>query len=238
MLRFVDGDVPGPGDHPGPLAAAVLAAHPEVVVGSGRVQAWAAGSGIDPADRAQQLGRVLAATQQGLPAVLDAGAVMVRDDLGPHVVLTPHAGEMADLLTSRGVPTTRAQVEASPLATARTAHQVTGATILLKGPSTVVVGPGVVYAQADGPAWLATAGAGDVLTGLLGALLAARAEQVPDNPRLVATLAALAALVHGRAATRANPGGPVTAGDVARAIPATVAALLSGGLGNNSALTG
>ncbi len=244
MVRFVDEH-----DDAGPLAAAVLAARPEVVVGAGRVQAWAAGSGVDPADPARRddLAAVLAAARAGVPAVLDAGALVGAERLGPHVVLTPHAGELADLLTARGVTptargvtptagtttadtgsagTTRAQVEAAPLAAARAAHQATGATVLLKGSTTVVVGPGVVYTQADGPAWLATAGAGDVLTGILGALLAGCAPQVAADPALPAALAAAAALVHGRAAHRANPGGPVAAAAVAAVVPAVVAELL------------
>ncbi|MCL2454810.1 MAG: bifunctional ADP-dependent (S)-NAD(P)H-hydrate dehydratase/NAD(P)H-hydrate epimerase [Micrococcales bacterium] len=228
MVRFVDVR-----DRPGPLAASVLAARPEVVVGAGQVQAWAAGSGIDPADpsRRDDLARVLAAAHDGVPVVLDAGALLCapRDErLGPHVVLTPHPGELADLLTRWGIPTTRAQVEAAPLAAASAAHGHTGATVALKGSSTVVVGPGATFAQADASAWLATAGTGDVLTGVLGALLSGCAERIGDDPSLPATLAALAALVHGRAAHRANPGGPVGALDVARAVPTTVAALLAG----------
>ena len=78
--------------------------------------------------------------------------------------------------------------------------------MLLKGATTLVVAPGrgaTAWSQADAPAWLATAGAGDVLAGLLGTLLAAG---------LAADEAgASAALVHGVAADRANPGGPVRA---------------------------
>ena len=65
------------------------------------------------------------------------------------------------------------------------------------------------------------------LAGVLGALLAGRADDVRAEPALAARLAAAAALVHGLAATRANPGGPVAAGAVARAVPATVSRLLT-----------
>jgi len=104
--------------------------------------------------------------------------------------------------------------------------------VLLKGHTTLVVGAGgAVFAQDDAPAWLATAGAGDVLAGLLGALLAAHADDVVADPALVPAVAACAALVHGRAARTANPDGPVAALDVARALPGTVRALLATGAG-------
>ena len=274
MVRYLGPDV---------AARAVLAARPEVVVGDGRVQAWAIGSGVDPtrvpaadptAEQVERLRRVLArAVAHSVPTVADAGALaLLPERLPPWVVVTPHAGELARLLTARLGMTrpgmagagaeaeaaiarrdsarldsaepdvagrgpggdgpdgsiTRAQIEAEPLRWARLAHELTGATVLLKGEVTVVVGPhGAVYAQADGPAWLATAGAGDVLTGVLGALLASRATDVVEDPTLAAALAAAAALVHGRAAHLANPGGPVSALAVAAAVPATVAGLLT-----------
>lgn len=213
------------------VSAAVLAARPEVVVGDGRVQAWAIGPGVDPADRApaarvrDALAIALAAAQ---PVVLDAGALaLLPQRLPARVVLTPHAGELAQLLAGRGQDVDRAAVEAAPVRWARRAHELTGATVLLKGATTVVVGAGgALYAQRSGPAWLATAGAGDVLTGLLGALLAGRAADIAEDPSLAAALAAAAAFVHGRAAHRANPGGPVCGLAVADALPATIAAIL------------
>lgn len=94
---------------------------------------------------------------------------------------------------------------------------------MLKGAWSIVVGPdGTAYSQNDGPAWLATAGSGDVLAGLLGSLLAAG---------LPATSAgALAALVHGVAAQEANPGGPIRALRVAEALPQAIAGLLRAGI--------
>lgn len=220
----------------GDVADLVVARRPEVVTGTGRVQAWTLGPGVSAEDAAQRR-RVEHAfdgiVHRGEPAVVDAGALdLLPPHVGPHVVLTPHAGELARLLADRGgrddrVP--REAVEAEPLRWARRAHELTGATVLLKGAVTVVVGPhGVAYAQADAPPWLATAGAGDVLAGLLGAMLAGRDADVHDDPTLPAALAAGAALVHGLAADRANPCGPVAARGVAQAIPATVAALLAG----------
>ncbi len=210
----------------GDVGPAVVAAHPEVVAGEGQVQAWTLGPGVDAHDEAQTA-RIATALRTGLPAVVDAGALPhLPERVGPHVVLTPHAGELVRLLAGRGVTAEREEVVAAPLAFARRAHELTGATILLKGAVTVVVGPGAVYAQAEAPAWLATAGAGDVLAGLLGALLAGRSADAVADPSLTARLAAVAASVHGRAAHVANPGGPVSASAVADALPATIAALV------------
>ncbi|WP_434063474.1 bifunctional ADP-dependent NAD(P)H-hydrate dehydratase/NAD(P)H-hydrate epimerase [Pengzhenrongella frigida] len=214
------------------VTAVVLAARPEVVAGQGRVQAWVLGPGLDPDDHAQAarardaLARALATA---VPAVVDAGALTVLPDLlAPWVVLTPHAGELAQLLAERGEAVERTAIEAAPLHWARRAHELTGATVLLKGATTVVVGVGgAVYAQDYAPAWLATAGAGDVLAGLLGAMLAGRGQDVVEEPSLAAALAAAAALVHGLAAHRAQPGGPVSALAVADALPATIAAILA-----------
>lgn len=224
MVRHVAGDT---------VRRAVVAAHPEVVAGPSvdvRVQSWVVGPGLDDDD--EQTGRASAALAhaiaQHLPVVVDAGGLdLLPEHLGPLVVITPHAGELARLLTVRGVDVDRAAVTAQPLRWARAAHERTGATVLLKGATTVVVGPGVVLSQADAPAWLATAGAGDVLAGVIGALLAGRAADLSADRSLVARLAAAAALVHGRAAHLAVPGGPVSAGAVAAALPATVSGVLN-----------
>ncbi len=224
MIRYVG---------PASVGAAVLAVRPEVVLGPGRVQAWLLGPGVDPRDdeQADRVRSALASVlHDGLPTVLDAGALALAPrTLAPWVVLTPHAGELAALLTGWGETVDRAGVEAEPLRWARRAHALCGATVLVKGATTVVVGAqGAVYAQAEAPVWLATAGAGDVLAGVLGALLAGRADEAIQDPTLVAALAAAAASVHGRAAGAAVPGGPVTALAVAHALPATIAGVLRG----------
>jgi hydroxyethylthiazole kinase-like uncharacterized protein yjeF len=215
----------------------VRARWPEAVVGPGRVQAWVLGSGIDPDADDGQAEAVVGALGQGLPTVLDAGALalldrpVVRGLLGPHTVLTPHAGELARLLSSitpasaswgsGGPMVTRAQVQADPLDHARRAAELTGATVLLKGANTVIVtADGRCRSQADATSWLATAGAGDVLAGVLGTLLAAGLD--PSDA------AGLAAMVHGRSAVTASAGGPIVADDVIAALPGTIAALLGG----------
>jgi len=77
------------------------------------------------------------------------------------------------------------------------------------------------------PTWLAAAGAGDALGGILGALIATHAAEAVTKVTQLAELAAAAALLNGLAATRASAGGPQTILDLCRAIPATVADVLS-----------
>ncbi|MEP6798239.1 MAG: NAD(P)H-hydrate dehydratase, partial [Lapillicoccus sp.] len=188
------------------------------------------GSGSDSDGAIQQRDHALAALASDLPVVVDAGALALVDRREAPTLLTPHAGELATLLTRLEAgpdgagEVTRAAVTSSPLAHARAAAERTGATVLLKGAHTLVVGPdpaAPVRCQADAPPWLATAGAGDVLGGLLGTLLAAGLSPLDAG--------SLGALVHGVAAERTSAGGPLRMTEVARAIPATVAGLLTRG---------
>ncbi len=191
----------------GRAAREVLAVHPEVVVGTGQVQAWVVGSGGGAAaDLA--LAEALA---EGLPVVVDADALShVNKRLGPSAILTPHAGELARIM---GVD--RAKVEAEQLAHAREAARRFDSVVLLKGRRTLAAHPdGRVRISATGVPWLATAGAGDVLAGLVGSLLAGGLSPYDA--------ASAGAWLHGAAATLASRGGPITAGAVAAAIPEAV----------------
>jgi len=229
MVRYL-----GPPD----VADLVRRSCPEVVCGSGsaadaHVQAWLLGPGVDEHAH-EQLERVRDAAATGLPVVADAGALpALPRDLDPRFVLTPHAGELGTLLARYGAAPGRPGVEGATLAAARQASALTGATVLLKGATTLVAAPsGAVFSQADATPWLATAGSGDVLAGILGALLA----QLAGVPGTFASLGiraddrwagigALAASVHGRAGSLASDGGPVTASDVAQSVRGVMAKL-------------
>ncbi|HST72498.1 MAG TPA: NAD(P)H-hydrate epimerase [Kocuria rosea] len=213
--------------------ALVCLTSPEVVASEDhphdvRVQAWVVGPGAvgDPAQEA----RIDAVLTGPHPAVVDAGALTAAaraaadGALGPGKVLTPHAGELAQVLAwlaALGVgedAPDRAQVEAEPLRWARAAARATGAVVVLKGATTLVADPGgLVLSQADGSPWLATAGSGDTLAGIMGTALAHCAEH-PDlfaaagewarGDARFAVAAALAVAVHGYA-SRADGLGPV-----------------------------
>ncbi|PZF60006.1 NAD(P)H-hydrate dehydratase [Curtobacterium sp. MCSS17_008] len=205
----------------------VLTRRPEVVSGVGRVQAWLVGSGIS-AGSLDELDPSTAeafrhASDDGVPVVVDAGAIPLVD-LGPLAVLTPHAGELAPVIDAE-----RADVERDPADAALRAAVATGSVVLLKGEATHVATPdgSVRLVASSATPWLAAAGAGDVLGGVLGALVATRqgaAEAAGGtlSPSDLAHLAASAAVVHGVAARRASRGGPFTMTALVEQLPGVV----------------
>jgi hydroxyethylthiazole kinase-like uncharacterized protein yjeF len=241
LVRVVTGTVP---------AAVVRQAWPEAVLtvypqdnpgwdltgDVGRVQAWVAGPGMGTGpDAAARLAAVLATD---LPVLVDADGLTIlsqHPDLLPRTaptVITPHAGELGRLLD-----TDPAAIEARRLDHARRAAERLGLTVLLKGSTTVVASPGAptVLVNPTGTPWLATAGSGDVLSGLAGALLA----QGLEPPWAAVT----AAYLHGLAARLAAAGAgapagagadpeapadaPIGAFDVVTALPAAIRSVVS-----------
>jgi len=197
------------------LSQRVVDRAPEVVAGRGRVQAWVVGPGSGDDAEAQ----LAMALEDGVPVVVDASALQhIPDRFDVPALLTPHAGELAAMLG-----TTRDEVEADPLGHATAAAERWNATVLLKGRRTIVAQAGApTRVNRSGSAWLATAGAGDVLAGFAGSLLAAGLD-----PR---DAGSVAAYLHGVASVQANPDGPVVATDVAYELPATVADFVQGNL--------
>ncbi|MDX3760670.1 NAD(P)H-hydrate dehydratase [Streptomyces mirabilis] len=198
----------------GPAADAVISRFPETLVSdqgparAGRVQAWVVGPGVG--DDASAVAQVLGAD---VPVLVDADGLRLADRSAVRArtaptLMTPHAGEAAALL---GV--SRESVEAARLASARELALRYGATVLLKGSTTLVADPagGAVRVNPTGTAWLATAGSGDVLSGLAGSLLAAGLSALDAG--------SVGAYLHGLAGRLAADGAPLGAHDVAAAIP-------------------
>ncbi len=201
----------------------VLQRRPEAVTAEGRVQAWVVGSGQD----ADRLDEVSAASRDDaladpVPTVIDAGALTFADRARGTRVLVPHAGELATLLGRE-----RAEVRADPQGLALEAAARFDAVVLLKGHTTYVAdADGGILEVACAPAWTATAGTGDALAGVLGALLATHALEVEADAASAAPLAATAAVLHGLAAERASGGGPFTVLDLCAELPAVIRGLL------------
>lgn len=191
----------------GTAAAEVVSHWPEVIATSshasaGRVQAWVVGPGFGTDETSAAA--LVFALETDLPVIVDADGLtilsahpeIVQGRRAP-TVLTPHAGEFARLA---GAPPGDDRIAD----TRRLADRL-GVTVLLKGNVTVVAEPdGPVRLNVAGNAWAATAGSGDVLSGVIGALLAAGA--APGEA------AAAAAFVHARAADlSARDPGPAAA---------------------------
>ncbi|MEU4326494.1 NAD(P)H-hydrate dehydratase [Nonomuraea dietziae] len=183
----------------------------------GRVQAWVVGPGLGTDDWAHELvARVLATD---VPVLVDADALtIVAREKGllrrtAPVLITPHAGELSRLL---GVPADRVAV--ARLEHARRAVAELGVTVLLKGSTTVVAEQDrPVRVNPTGTPWLATGGTGDVLSGVGGTLLAGGLGACDAG--------ACAAFLHGLAGRMAADGAPLTAADVAAAIPLAMRSL-------------
>jgi hydroxyethylthiazole kinase-like uncharacterized protein yjeF len=187
-----------------------------VIEAAGRVQAWVGGPGMGTGDHAAGLLAAVLATS--LPVLVDADGITLlaahRELLSRSAptLITPHAGELARLLGAD-----RADIEAHRLRFATRAAAELGCTVLLKGSTTVIASPAAderVLVNPTGTSWLATAGSGDVLSGLAGALLAQGLEPL--------RAAAAAAYLHGIAARLAAEGAPIGASDVIRALPAAI----------------
>jgi hydroxyethylthiazole kinase-like uncharacterized protein yjeF len=199
----------------------VTGATGEEVGAVGRVQAWLAGPGMGTDEQARR--RLVAVLATDLPVLVDADGLtlvagspaLVAERRAP-TLLTPHAGELARLLRADA-----ADVAGRRIDHARTAARTLRCCVLLKGSTTVIAAAddSPLLVNPTGTGWLATAGTGDVLSGLAGALLAQGLD--------VREAAAAAAFLHGISARYAAggagpfPGGeaPIGAGDVIGALP-------------------
>ncbi len=213
------------------LAHLVLHTTSSAVVQPGKVAAWVVGSGISAKKYSDfttwlrhrwfKLIRL-----QSVPTILDAGALSLAGSLEQPTVITPHSGELATLLSARGVQVTAEAIEGDPKKWVQIAADTLGVTVLLKGASTYVANDEVLIQLPLATPWLATAGSGDVLAGIMGALVATNAIEILNDYNHLAHVAASAAFIHNQAAERASAGGPISAEAIIEAIPTTVAKLL------------
>ncbi len=224
--QLVDAMVMGCGEDD--QRALTTTALPAILAEAARAQAVAVGIGLSTRPHAGWLARELA-THLNRPLVLDADALTALSPAGDRLVpalkqapaarvLTPHLGEMARLT---GVSAT--ELEVRRIDAARGWAQRWGATLVLKGAPTVVASPdGRVSVNPTGTPALATAGTGDVLTGLLTALLAQGLAPY-DAARVAAYVHGLA----GELAEAAHGALGVVASDVVEQLPRALTVLRS-----------
>ena len=214
---------------PDKVSALVIESRPETVLQDGRAQAWVVGSGV-PVNSAEQVTRIrkLAAKENTL--VVDAGALKVIDfkSCVAKCVLTPHAGEAAELLNALGISITRAEVEAEPVKHALLIAKATKQLTVLKGSRTVIaevsdLGIERSFQFDPAPAVLATAGSGDVLAGIIGAMLAANANDILSGKSKLFEVVKAAIDLQAQAAALAAEESTVVALDIAEAVGRVIA---------------
>jgi hydroxyethylthiazole kinase-like uncharacterized protein yjeF len=209
------------------LAHLVLHTCPEVVVQPGPVSAWLLGSGISDL-KYKALTTWLRhrwfelAKRQTMPTVLDAGALYLAGQLSQPTLITPHAGELAKLLNSRGLQVSAEAIEGDPRKWVQVAADTLQVTVLLKGAITFVADSKQLIELPRATPWLATAGTGDVLAGIIAALVATNEVEVLNEHSMFARIAASAAFIHNSAALKASDGGPISATQIIEFIPQTI----------------
>ena len=209
------------------LAHLVLHSNPEVVVQPGPVTAWLAGSGIDSrrfSDFTTWLRHrwFTLISKQSVPTILDAGALHLAGKFDQPTLITPHAGELARLLTQRGMTVTSEAIEGNPKKWAVTASEKLGVVVLLKGSQTVVADSDSIIELPVSTPWLATAGSGDVLAGIVGALVATNYIEILNDRDRLSEVAASAAYIHNSAALLASRDAPISSTQIIKYIPEAI----------------
>jgi hydroxyethylthiazole kinase-like uncharacterized protein yjeF len=213
------------------LAHLVLHSTPSVVVQPGKVTAWLIGSGIE-AKKYSDITTWLRhrwfklATLQSVPTVLDAGALHMAGSLEQPTVITPHSGELSKLLISRGISVSAEAIEGNPKKWVQEAADTLGVTVLLKGSTTYVANDAVLIQLPTATPWLATAGSGDVLAGIIGSLVATNTVEILNDYNHLAAVVASAAFIHARAADAASNGGPINAEAIIDSIPSVISRII------------
>lgn len=176
----------------------ILLSTPQVVTTPGRTDAFVLGSGLPNRGSYLASQKIKLAIKRKIPTVLDAGAIRFATKSHNTTVITPHHGELNQLLASIGIKSNVADIASAPDKWARLTAEKLNLTVLLKGNTTYIANASQVIQLPASPPQLATAGTGDILAGILGALLAINKDVVTDENLI--EIAATAVLVHSLAA--------------------------------------
>lgn len=219
MVRYV-----GPAE----VGRLVLETRPEVVLGAGRAQAWVVGSGVSTnADEQTASIQALLDADSDEVVIIDAGGLeLISKNMraSKRAILTPHEGEARRLL-ARLSPSVSSEL--SRIELAREIQKITGCTVLLKGAQSLIVDGQSEFTCPEAPGELATAGTGDVLAGIIGALAALNASEIRRGEISLLQVTAASVEVHTRAATNLAMRGPIAALDLANAVSQAVVELRS-----------
>ena len=201
------------------LAHLVLHQSPEAVVQPGPVTAWLAGSGIhhkkyDDFTTFLRHRWFSLLKRQSVPTVLDAGALHLAGTLTQPTLITPHSGELSRLLAQHRLVVSSELIEADPITWAQKSSELLNVTVLLKGSKTVVAQGSRVITLPKATPFLATAGSGDVLAGIIGALVATNYIEILNSSEQLADVAATGAYIHNQAALLASRGAPISASNI------------------------
>ncbi|MFM7014613.1 MAG: NAD(P)H-hydrate dehydratase [Actinomycetota bacterium] len=200
----------------------VLSNRPEVVLGIQKANALVLGSGISESGDEAQNENLSLSVGLDLPLVIDAGAISILDleSINSPAIITPHAGEAERLFAQLGHSRKRIDIEANPAGSAWELANLTGKLVLLKGSLSVLALKGEEPIESGpGSPHLATAGTGDVLAGMIGALAAKYVAATGNITNLILRdIALVASQLHSEAAELAAAKGEFGASKIAGAI--------------------
>ena len=215
MVRFLGERTP---------AELVLARRPETVTVSGAVDAWLVGSGMESSpDLNPDLSDLARAVLGTRPVVVDAGGLGLLGHVTAPAIITPHEGELERLVPREGAEREEWAAKAA---------DALGVVVVLKGHETLIATPEepsggrFLVKVTSRTTWLATAGTGDVLAGIIGAVLATHSVKRVPGMQELGQIAATGVYLHGKAAEVAGEDGPFPALEVAEASALAVAETL------------
>ena len=204
MIRFLTGEKD--------LNYLVLEKSAEIVINDGQVQAWLIGSGIEKnGGKLKTRRKIKKALNQNLPVVLDAGAINFVTMIDANSIITPHYKELQELFAANSTQVSLAEIKKDPAKWAKKASLEFKTTVLLKGNTTVICDAKNLVEVKQGNPFLATAGTGDVLSGILGSLVATNYLRLKNKTISLLEIAQAAVIIHQEASLEASNSGPISA---------------------------
>lgn len=204
MIRFLTGEKD--------LNYLVLEKSAEIVIKDGQVQAWLIGSGIEKnGGKLKTRRKIKKALNQNLPVVLDAGAINFVTMIDANSIITPHYKELQELFAANSTQVSLVEIKKDPAKWAKKASLEFKTTVLLKGNTTVICDAKNLVEVKQGNPFLATAGTGDVLSGILGSLVATNYLRLKNKTISLLEIAQAAVIIHQEASLEASNSGPISA---------------------------